>query len=98
MPPGTCWVARWLETLSARPYTTGFPRAEIGGTHVDRARNAGLPGRSPRTAESDDPFPVQPQGNLPARADLQRIRCQRQAALSRAVESGTARQGRRAGD
>ncbi len=25
MLPGICWAARWLETLAARPYTTGFP-------------------------------------------------------------------------
>ena len=52
-------------------------------------RNPRLPGRSPAAAEADDPFPVQPPGDLPARADLERLRRQRQAALRGASPSPT---------
>src|SRR5690606_34265266 len=58
-------------------------------------RDPGLPDRSEAAASPDDPFLVLQQGNLPARADLQRLRRRRQTALRGAGQAGTA--GRRRG-
>ena len=59
-----------------------------------RSRDPGLPGRGARAAAAHDPLPVQPQGDLPARAHLQRLRCQRPAALRRRIADSRAAGGR----
>ncbi len=72
------------------------------GEHDDDDRDDGgqcrhprLPGRGARAAAPDDPFALQPSRDLPARADLERLGCQRQAALRGAGATGAA--GRRVG-
>jgi hypothetical protein len=75
-----------LSPLRAAPDASGafrrfFINAFHGVLHGCTEGNTGFSGRSQTTAEFDDPFAVQQQGDLPARADLQRFRRLRQAAL-----------------
>ena len=73
------------------------PRGD-GSERADRAGELQLPGRSGPDPGSDDPFAVQQQGNLPARADLERFGRDRPAAAGVAGQVRSSRSRRPAAD
>ena len=81
-PPG-----KWRLLLNAMRTSRIVLGARWGGRgprdheRSTRERNARLPGRGQAAAPPDDPLPVRQQGDLPARAGLERLRRLRQAAL-----------------
>ena len=95
-------TARTVEKAGPGPYTGPHrpqPAARNRSTehdhddHRNPQGNTGLPGRSEAAAAADDPLAVLEQGDLPARAGLQRRRCRRQAAV-RGAEGPEAAGGR----